>query len=480
MLIVPTEKRFDWQHAPVVLIAIVLLNVLVFLLYQSKDGEKAYAAMEPFIELGYIDKEWALYQAYLHKENRQEDLADVEYYRDEEDNWTVAQYMLMDADYFQYVKRNARNEFSFDEYDAWLTRRTDIQTTFDSMSANALGLKATDVSVTTLLTHQFLHGGVGHIFGNMIFLIVFGFAVEAAIGHLRFLVFYLIGGICAGMAQVVMNLGSDVPLVGASGAISGVMAMYLAVFRLKKIEFFYWAFFFVGYFRAPALLILPFYIGKELYSYYTMEDSNVAFMAHAGGFVGGSVLIGIALMWNRNILNDDYIEQDQSYSSRDKALADIYQAIEALRFDFASKQLAALIEKEGLDFQLAMLQYNLKKIHKDKPFMLAFRQLMTLKNLSPKELQQIHEQWLEEVHAFKMLTKDDQLNLAFQFTTLANLSGAEQILEHLFEQKHKPSQLLLLANKLATRFAQKHDHARSRKYQELAQRLTQEGHHGVM
>jgi membrane associated rhomboid family serine protease len=480
MLIVPTEKRFDWKHAPIMLILIVLINVLVFLVYQSNDSQKIFEAMEPFVESGYVEKEWPIYESYLEKEKRADELRDARRYQRQEDYWTLSQFMLMDSGYFLHVSRAARSEFSIDEYQQWKGPRAEIQDTFNSISTLAFGLKSTDVTPVNLLTHQFLHGGMGHIVGNMIFLIVFGFAVEAAIGHFRFLIFYLIGGVFAGLAQVATTLGSDVPLVGASGAISGVMAMYLAVFRLKRIEFFYWVFFFVGYFRAPALLILPFYIGKEIYQYYAFEGSNVAFMAHAGGFVAGGILIGIALLLNRKVLNDDYIEQDQVISVREKGLAEIYQSVESLRFDYALKLTGQLIQKEGVDFQLAQLRYNLEKVKKGKGLIPAFRSLMTLKNVSVVEMEALNRMWIAEKAASKLLPNDDQLKLAFQFTSLKDLTGAEHILDNLHKQRHHIPDLILLANKLATRFSEKHDHGRSMKYQELGQTLSKEGHHGVV
>jgi membrane associated rhomboid family serine protease len=473
MIIVPTEKRFDWQHAPLVLIAIVITNVLVFLLYQSGDNEKAYMAIEGFVNSGYVEKEWPIFEAFLEREGRTDELREYQRYQRQQDDWTLAQVMLMDASYYRHVQRAARSEFSFEEYERWKEPRAAFQDQFHSISSFKLGLKSTDVNIVTLFTHQFLHGGIGHIVGNMIFLLVFGFAVEAAIGHWRFLVFYLAGGVAAGLAQVVTTLGSDVPLVGASGAISGVMAMYLAVFRLKKIEFFYWVLFFVGYFRAPALLILPFYIGKEIYQYYTFEGSNVAFMAHAGGFVAGGILIGLALVFNRNMLNEQYIEEDQQVSHRDKVLADVYKAIENLRFDYALKLLTDLIAREGVDFDLLRLRFNLEKIKRGKNFIPIFRKLMTMKGLLKPDVEELNRLWLEEPQALALLPEDDQLTLAFQFTGLKNLQGAEQIFESLYEKKHQPHELVLLAKKLATRFADKHDHARTLQYQERAQSLGQ-------
>ncbi len=480
MIIVPTEKKLDFSNAPIMLLGIVVINVLVFLLYQSGDSQKAMESITGFVESGYVEKESPIFERYLEKEDRSDELELLQQAQRQEDWFTIAQMMLIDLGYYQHITRAARSEFDYELYDEWRDKRPEFQETFQSISSFAYGLRSTDVSIITLLSHQFLHGGFGHIFGNMVFLLLFGFAVEAAIGHIRFLLFYLVGGIFAGLAQVATNLGSDVPLVGASGAISGVMAMYLAVFRLKRIEFFYWVFFFVGYFRAPALLILPLYIGKEMYQYFYVEGSNVAYMAHAGGFAAGAILIGIAMLFSKKTVNKDYIEEDQKVSARDKTLADIYRAIENLRFDYAIKLLVGFAAKEGMDFQLAKIRYNLEKIQRGKNFIPSFRALMTQKNLSQQDINQLNDLWLEEPNSNKLLPLADQLQLAFQFTTLDNLKGAANIADFLNQQGFQPKDLLLLAQRLATRFGQKNDHGNSTKYQQVIQQLTKDGHHGVM
>ncbi|MBR9884090.1 MAG: rhomboid family intramembrane serine protease, partial [Oceanospirillales bacterium] len=367
-----------------------------------------------------------------------------------------------------------------DLYERWQQVRPEIQNTFDSISSFAYGLRSSDLSPVTLITHQFLHGSFAHIFGNMLFLLLFGFAVEAALGHLRFLIFYLIGGALAGLTQVVFTLGSDAPLIGASGAISGVMAMYLAIFRLRRIEFFYWVLFFVGYFRAPALLILPLYIGKEIYQYYSMDGSNVAYMAHAGGFVAGAVLIGLAMLFNKNAVNEAYIEQDQDLTHRNKTLAEIYRAIELLRFDDAHKQLASLIEREGVDYLLARIRYNLDKIKRGEPFIPSFCALMTQKGLTQPEIGDLNDVWQQEEQASELLPAADQLELAFRFTTLDDLKGAASIAEHLYQSGYKPNEVLLLCQRLATRYGELRDKGNAMKYQQYASQLTKDGHNGVM
>lgn len=480
MLIVPTEKRFDWTHAPIVLMAIVLINILVFVLYQSSDTEKAYTALEGFVASGFVEKEWPIYEAYLQRQDRSDELALARQLARQNELYRMASVMMSEPDYFEYAIRTARFEFPHTEYDAWRNQREQWQATYRSMSAFEYGLIASDVSLTTLISHQFLHGGVGHILGNMIFLVLFGFAVEAAIGHWRFLLFYLLSGIASGMTQVAFTWGSEVPLVGASGAISGVMAMYLAVFRLRKIEFFYWVFFFVGYFRAPALLILPFYIGKEIYQYTTMDGSNVAFMAHAGGFVAGAILIVAALFFNRSILNETYVDEDQSASERDKALSQIYRAMEQLRFDYAGNLIQALMKKEGKDFELLALRYHVEKIKRGRNYWPVFRALMNQPAVGDDELSLTQRCFLEEPEATRRLPLDEQLQLAFRLTRLPRLEAATILFDHLYDQQYKPAELILLARKLANRFAEKQDNAQSVVYQERANALAAEGHHGLL
>ncbi len=482
MIIVPTEKRLDWRTTPVVLISILIINVLVFIVYQSGDHQKVFDATSELEASGYIEHEWPIYKHYLESEfHREEDLEWAKHAYDDGDAYSLAQLMLMERGYYEYLTRIARNTFDDQLYAEWRTKRPEIQAKFDSVSSVAFGLKANDVSFITLISHQFLHGDFGHLLGNMLFLMICGFAVEAAIGHFRFLLFYLIGGVLSGLTQVVTELGSDVPLIGASGAISGVMAMYLAVFRLKRIEFFYWIFCFAGYFRAPAMMILPLYIGKELYQYMFVEGSNVAYMAHAGGFVAGALLIGLSMAFNRNTVNDEYIEQDQDTDSRRNIeMAEVYTGIDNLQFDYARKQLQAIINRDGLDFELAKLRYNLDKIKREADLNTSFLELMRQKGTSTHELSQLSRICMEDESARKGLPEGDQIQLAFRFSKLDDLSAAACLTEDLFQSRANPKELLLLGQRLAACFSSQNDTRQASKFNRYVQQLTTEGHDGVM
>lgn len=151
---------------------------------------------------------------------------------------------------------------------------------------------------TTLITSQFLHAGFAHLIGNMLFLWIFGNNVEEALGHVKFLIFYLTCGVLAGLAQWFFAMQSGIPSLGASGAIAGVLGAYILKYPNARILTFFGyflfyvpAFFFLGLwfvqqaFYGIASLQAPANVG--------MESGGIAYWAHAGGFVFGAILAPI-------------------------------------------------------------------------------------------------------------------------------------------------------------------------------------------
>lgn len=156
----------------------------------------------------------------------------------------------------------------------------------------------------TVFTSMFLHGGWMHIIGNMLYLWIFGNNIEDSMGHLRFIVFYLIAGIAAAATHIIFNPASMAPTVGASGAVSGVLGAYLVLFphaRIKTLIFLIGPFFRIFY--LPAWVLLIFWIALQLlnqaYSIMDPRGGGVAYAAHVGGFAAGFVLIPLFRKYRR-------------------------------------------------------------------------------------------------------------------------------------------------------------------------------------
>lgn len=143
-----------------------------------------------------------------------------------------------------------------------------------------------------LLTHMFLHGGIMHLAGNMLFLWIFGDNLEEQLGRLGFLAFYLAAGFVAAGAQVAAEPSSAIPMVGASGAIAGVMGGYLLLFPRARVDIVAIFIVFFKVFTLPAWVVLGVWLAIQIFGGYTTpgDGGGVAYWAHAGGFVAGVLL----------------------------------------------------------------------------------------------------------------------------------------------------------------------------------------------
>ena len=155
------------------------------------------------------------------------------------------------------------------------------------------------LNLSALVTSMFLHGGWMHLIGNMWFLWIYGDNVEDVLGHGKYLVFYLICGVVAAIAQYLISPFSRVPILGASGAIAGVMGAYLIKFPHSRILTLIPIFFFWTTIEIPAIVILVYWFLLQFLSgvgsigYSQASQGGVAFFAHVGGFIAGMVLIAV-------------------------------------------------------------------------------------------------------------------------------------------------------------------------------------------
>jgi membrane associated rhomboid family serine protease len=175
------------------------------------------------------------------------------------------------------------------------------------------GFIPSNVNFLNIITAMFLHGGFFHIFSNMLFLFIFGDNVEDVLGHLRFLIFYIFWGICAALLQAFFYPNSSVPMIGASGAISGVLGAYFIFFPTSRIlSFVFIPFLYVGLAEIPALFYLGIWFLNQFiqgtFSTLLNISTGIAFWAHIGGFVAGLITALFYLPFRRS-----YIKRKRYY-----------------------------------------------------------------------------------------------------------------------------------------------------------------------
>ena len=142
----------------------------------------------------------------------------------------------------------------------------------------------------TFITNMFLHGGWTHLIGNMFFLYIFGDNVEDAFGHLGYLAFYLVTGVIASLVWMLTEFGADIPAIGASGAISAVLAAYFVLFPNARVRTLVTLGFIWQVVRVSAATMIGFWFVYQLLLAFLALDTGVAYFAHIGGFIAGLII----------------------------------------------------------------------------------------------------------------------------------------------------------------------------------------------
>ena len=329
MLIIPAEHPLDWKRPPVITLLLILLNTLIYFAYQGGDEERRDIAVQAYLDGGLLGRERALF---LEDISLREALdSDQREHVDGMRRQELAGWILHDLEFEQAL--HLRSDYRADA--TWQAARARAETARDRISSFRFGFIPARFSLEGLFGAMFLHGSFDHLLGNMLFLFIFGFALEIALGKAVYLGLYLLSGLASHLLWWALD-----PVwvcgVGASGAISGLMGMYIGVYGLRRINFFYWLGPLLGYFKAPALWVLPVWLGKELLGLLAADD-HVNYYAHLGGLLAGFLAIWLARLSGRLQMDEAYLHKEDPDGPFKRELA----ALDQLIGQFALPQAAA-------------------------------------------------------------------------------------------------------------------------------------------
>jgi membrane associated rhomboid family serine protease len=480
MLIIPAENTVNWKRPPWVTLGLMLACLLVFLFYQGGDSGKQQQAVERYLEQNLQTLEAPAYEDYLQRQirfegaaNRVHDLQQFQELQAEDNPYWLATRLLMDREFYQYLLENQSVLWAPAQRAYWNEARIPIEENYiDQLSAFQLGLVPASPSLYTLITYQFLHGGWGHIIGNLVFLFLLGFTVEKALGAGRFLLAYLGCGMLSGLVFTAFSSGSHIPLVGASGSISGLMGMYVAIYGLRKIRFFYFLGVYFNYFRAPALAILPVWVGKEVYDYWFAGATGIAYMAHAGGLMAGAALVwALGKSWlqvREEFFEPDEEEQDELFIT---PYAQAMASLGRMDFDLAKRQFEALYASHPDRPILLEHLYQLAKLRPELPeYRDRTRALMndTLSRHQPEKMVGVWQEYLRNGESHQPLSAEDHNRVLFACLKQHDLKAAEKA----FERLRGTGELLLISEAcrlLIDEFEKRQMEPKARHYRQLLQ-----------
>ena len=451
MLIIPLTEKISWRNPPIVTIAIILLNCLVFFLFQGGDSHKYFESSEHYFTSGLARIEVPRYMAY--REGLPQDAIDPADADSIAEDTLIQYYLAMERD-SQFLNKLRNDEIitpASPQYESWKSLRTEYDHRRSQIVSVRFGFRPAYKSVLTSFTYMFLHGGFGHLFGNMVFLWIVGCMLEMGLGRLKYIGLYLFGGLLAVWGYWLVYMNSAMPLVGASGSIAGLMGAYAVLFNKKKVKIFYSLGFYFNYLRIPAIILLPIWIGNEFYQLFFGGDSHVAYAAHIGGLVGGA-LFGFVCKKLSLGFNDDVIKDtptDEISPLIEKALKHIAELdMEAGRLALTQ---ALAKEPENIDalshlFHIDKLDPESEKFHDTT------KKLLFQLSRSYHTYEKAHHFYLEYIRhtSHPRLSPQLYVQLSAVFAAIGHVENAVKILTLLLKKVPQspgiPGAMLKLAN----------------------------------
>jgi hypothetical protein len=299
---------------------------------------------------------------------------------------------------------------------------------------------------------MFLHGGFGHLLGNMIFLFIIGFVVETALGKTVYSAGYLLTGLAGGLLYIAFNSNSHVPTVGASGAIAGLMGMYTVLFGLRKINFFYYVLVYFDYVKAPAIILLPIWLGHEIFQLLSSSNDGVNYYAHIGGIASGA-LFATLMKYLPGKVNTGYLDHEEKAGQTNDQFETAMDFLAKMQVDKSLAILRPLVEQHPDNRDYLLQWYKAGKLQPvSEDFHKAAQRVMMLKDRNAQTYQLIYNTYREYM---KLAQPKAQLNaglclhLILTFALGKHFDDAETLLA--LVKNHKTKQpvaetILALAN----------------------------------
>jgi membrane associated rhomboid family serine protease len=439
MLLIPYQTRFTLKSLPLVTLALILVNAVVYFVFQSGDRQAYARAADYYFSSQLAQIELPRYATYLDRRTDRRSLQVLRMIRAgarPEQSIRLILAMENDREFMRDLREGAVVPSSDPAYAAWRDQRAQFDAllgrVFSERFALESGVGGAAGAALRLITYQFLHGNAVHWLGNMIVLLLAGPFAEAALGRLRFLIAFIASGVFAGALHMLV---SDQPLIGASGSISGAMAMVAVLYGTRKVPVFYWLFVYFNTARIPALLLLPVWLAIEAVQWALSPEAPVSYGAHIGGFLAGAVLAWLLRPREDKRVDRILDEQfaDERHSDRKSTLLQEAQAA-AARLDTrkAARAYGELLQNDPTNVQHATAYFNMALLGRNVETLLdaTLRVLWIRARGARSELRPVYLQ-MSQPHVLAALPVDEQLRLARRLVATREDAAALRVLDGL-------------------------------------------------
>jgi membrane associated rhomboid family serine protease len=469
MFIIPLTGKLSWRNPPIVTIAVILINCLVWFFFQGGDTKQQYRVSELYFTSGLAEIEISRYIAY--REGRLEEISAGGEVDEQPDQETLVRYYLEMQRDDRFLKKLENDEIvtpSDPLYAEWKELRSAYISERSKLTSFKYGFIPAKKSLLTSLTYMFMHGSTGHLAGNMIFLWIVGCMLEMGLGRLRYSILYIIGGLFAVWVYWLVYMNSTTPLVGASGAIAGLMGAFAVLFGKKRVKIFYSLGVYFNYITIPAIILLPLWMGNEFFQLFVGGAAHVAYAAHIGGLIGGAFLGFICLKFSLGFDHDVIKEEraDETAPLIEKALKHIAE----LDMESGRQLLEKVLAKEPENIDALTHLFNVYKLDPDDAkFHNVTKKLIFELTRSYNTYEKAHAIYQEYIRHTSQarLTPQLYIQLSITFAAAGHLENAVRIITMLLKKVPDSPGVSTALLKLARAYDQKGLMAQGQKCMQL-------------
>ena len=479
MLIIPLHKAVSRRNFPLVTLLLVLLNGVVFVIFQGGDTDVRMKAAAYYQESGLEEREWTWledfvpgYEMDFREQMQRLDEAAEKGVDAQRIAFARSQMVASHPDFLPALRSGDVIDPDSDRYADWQADRAEFERIMDRSVTRQYMMHYDEAEPVPLFSHMFLHGGIGHLVGNMLFLLLLGILVEGALGPGLFLVAYLVAGLGGSALSLAVHWGTPTGMLGASGAIAGLMGLFTVLYGRLRVRFFYWVWVYFDYVRAPAIVLLPVWLGWELLQFVIADGSNVAYEAHAGGIITGALIaLGVrGLGWQR----DEFLQEESQREDDREALEAAQQDLAALNVTRAKHRLRPLLERNPEDIGLLRSWYHACKVQKEDPDLHdAAGRILALPGDTAEERTLVMETFADyRQRANPKLTASQATDLCCRLLRWEALEEGRLLLDRLMRLKKTPDELPRACLLAAQQLRRQGQSEAAQPYMDAVQRLT--------
>ena len=452
MLILPLHKPLNRQTLPWVTLLLILINCLVYFALQVPAESKTQQAIAFYLSANLGEHEFPAFIAQIEPAERRREYQEVSKLEEPWRSMLLVPELQADANFQRRITESKIVTIDNARYPSYHQQRQQFDALWQRANfTERFAHRTGTFNPLTMLTSTFMHGGFEHLLGNMVMLLIVGLLVEGALVRPWYLLVYLGAGMLASLASELWRYGTPITALGASGAIAGLMGALPVLWGLRRVRVFYWLGFYFNYLHVPALVLLPIWLGKEIFSLLTSQE-HIGFDAHAGGMIAGAVAcwaLGKFGLVQESFFEETHRQAQATLShtgakmpaqlgttnlnaaEQARKLGDGIKALGELDFARAHTLLSSLAFYERRRLDILVPAYRAARFGPGGVAAAsAARRVLLAEDVAPSEIKTLHDIWLDLAQADLdlQLSFVEQLYLAQLWLKGGFLQSAEPLL----------------------------------------------------